>query len=227
MCGRFTLTNIEKITRFLGKLGVKLPAGLQPRYNIAPSQAILTILNERTPTTTFTQWGLIPPWAKDPKMGQKLINARYETIHEKPSFKTPLKRKRCLIPADGFYEWKKIRGLRQKCPIYIHLNDQEPFAFAGLWEEWHDGSGSELTTSTIITTSSNDLMRPFHHRMPVILQKEALARWIDQDFDKVEELRKLLTPYPSAAMSCHPVSALVNSPRNEKALCIEPERELF
>ena len=227
MPGRFTLTHVAKTETFLSAIGATPVPEIQPRYNIAPSQAVLTVVNERAPTTTFTQWGLIPSWAQDPKMGQKMINARAETLHEKPSFKTSFKRKRCLIPADGFYEWKPVRGTRQKTPMYFQLKEHLPFVFAGLWEEWHDSSGTELTTCTIITTPANALIRPIHPRMPVILHPNAIPQWIDPDYDHVDELRKLLTPYSSSAMTCYPVSTLVNSPRNEKAACIEPERELF
>src|SRR5664279_313889 len=149
-----------------------------PRYNIAPTQYVPVITNEQPKTLSLYRWGLIPSWAKEEAIGNKMINARADGIAEKPSFRSAFKRRRCLVPASGFYEWRKGDG-KTKTPMYIHLKDQDLFAMAGLWEVWHNSNGDEIRTFTIITTDANDFMMPVHNRMPVILHKRDYEQWLD------------------------------------------------
>jgi len=221
MCGRFTLTADPKtITEAFS--GVTVPEQLSPRYNVAPSQPIAVIANNAPDRVEFFQWGLIPSWAKDPAIGNKMINARGETLGEKPSFKAPYKRRRCLVLSDGFYEWRKQPGSKTKTPMYIKLQSGEPFAFAGLWEAWSSPEGDRLLSCTIITTSPNELMADIHNRMPVILPPEAYDRWLDPAERKPADLNDLLKPYPADPMTAYAVSTLVNNPRNDSPACIEP-----
>ena len=171
---------------------------------------------------SLMRWGLVPTWSKDPKAGPPLINARSETIATKPSFRTAFKRRRCLIPADGFYEWQKKADSKTKIPHYIRMAKDRAFAFAGLWETWHGTDGSALDSCTIVTTEANDLMRPLHDRMPVILPEESFAQWLDPKNENVPELEALLRPYSAVEMTAFPISTLVNSPRNERPECILP-----
>jgi putative SOS response-associated peptidase YedK len=166
------------------------------------------------------QWGLIPSWAKDPKIGNKLINARAETLAEKPSFRNAFKRRRCLIIADGFYEWQKLE--KRKQPYYIKMQDGKPFAFAGLWENWKSPEGEEVISCTIVTTAANSLMEPIHDRMPVILSLDECDRWLDSSVSDPQVLQSLLKPYKSDEMQAISVSATVNNPANETAECINP-----
>ena len=214
MCGRFTLTvNPDELQQQFG-LSQPPPAQLTPRFNIAPSQAVAVVANQPARVLDLFQWGLIPSWAKDPKIGNKLINARAETLPEKPSFRTALKRRRCLVLADGFYEWKKEGAA--KTPMYIQLNDGRPFAFAGLWDEWHapDGApkGGVIKSCTIITTEPNALLATIHNRMPVILPPEAYDQWLTPGELPTIEAMSLLKPYDAAQMKARPVSSRVNSP---------------
>jgi putative SOS response-associated peptidase YedK len=220
MCGRFTLaSNTQKLAETFTEF--KFPAELPPRYNIAPSQPIAVVANNGQNQVEFFQWGLIPSWAKDPAIGNQMINARAETLAEKPSFKTAYRRRRCLILADGFYEWRKNPD-KTKTPMYIQLESQEPFAFAGLWESWHSSDGDTLLSCTIITTEPNDLMAKIHNRMPVVLPTEAYARWLDPAEQKPEQLQGLLKPYPAEQMMTYPISTLVNNPKNDSPECIVP-----
>ncbi len=217
MCGRFTLTELEPdVLTEIFDLSGDLPR-LEPRYNIAPTQPVASVIRDSARGENrlgFLRWGLIPSWAKDPRIGSKMINARGETVHEKPSFRAAFKRRRCLIIADGFYEWQKRDDIKQ--PVYITLAQEKPFAFAGLWEQWIDpNSGGELATCTIITTTPNDLVRPIHDRMPVILPRDEYARWLGTDERDAEALLPLLRPYPAAHMTAWPVSRRVNSPAND------------
>ena len=210
MCGRFTLTvNPEELQQQFG-LNEPPPAELVPRYNIAPSQAVAVVANTPDRKLELFQWGLIPSWAKDPKIGNKLINARAETLAEKPSFRTALKRRRCLVVADGFYEWKK-EGTA-KTPMYIQLKDGRPFAFAGLWEVWQPPDGSVIKTCTIITTEPNALLAGIHNRMPAILPPRAYDQWLTPGELPSIEAMALLGPYDPAEMKATPVSSRVNSP---------------
>lgn len=219
MCGRFTLTTnlgaIAKrfgVARFLEEVG--------PRYNIAPTQTVIVVNDDGTRHLTRMQWGLIPSWAKDPAIGNRMINARAETVATKPAFRVALRKRRCLIPADGFFEWTPAG--RRKQPVHIALKNREPFGFAGLWETWTAPGGQEIKTCTIITTEANDLLKPIHDRMPVILSKDAERVWLDPTIQDPAILLPLLRPYPSDEMEVYPVSAKVNSPANDGPWCIQP-----
>jgi putative SOS response-associated peptidase YedK len=213
MCGRFTLTiDINTIAKTFG-VAPSLEAA--PRYNIAPTQEVVSILSNGTAHLDWLQWGLIPSWAKDASIGSKMINARAETLAEKPSFKRLLRSRRCLVPADGFYEWKKERS--GKIPMYITLKDGSPFAFAGLWDLWRDPEGRQIRTCTLITTEPNAVVAPIHDRMPVILPPEARDLWLDNAIQDEHALLPLLSPYPAEAMTARAVSRLVNNPKSEGA----------
>ena len=230
MCGRFTLaSDTETMTQ--GFLDFAMPMNLSPRYNISPTQDVAVIAN--TPTDTeidpemgqvaFFHWGLIPSWAKDPKIGNRMINARSETLSEKPSFRSAYKRRRCLILADGYYEWKQVPGDRRKQPVYIRLQSQKPFALAGLWEVWQiEGMDEPLRSCTIITCPPNTLLEKIHHRMPVILPQGAYAEWLSPDERSADVLQPLLVPYTDEEMEAYPVSTFVNRPTNDSPACIAP-----
>ncbi len=222
MCGRFTLrtpaSQLVEIFQLLREPQLPL------RYNIAPTQPVATVraVDNRRELSQL-HWGLIPSWAKDPKMGARMINARAETVSSKPSFRSAFRRRRCLIPADGFYEWKKTGGAKQ--PMYIHLRDNGPFAFAGLWERWEAADGSEIESCTIITTEPNELLSSVHNRMPVILSEDDYDPWLDDKLQDPEQLQPLLKTYPGEEMAFTPVSTFVNSPRNDTSACIQPAGE--
>ncbi|MDP9474197.1 MAG: SOS response-associated peptidase [Actinomycetota bacterium] len=220
MCGRYTLkTPIDVLAEHFGLR--EHPPSLTPSYNIAPTQHVAAVVEEDgggRRLETF-RWGLVPSWAKDPSIGNKMINARAETVAEKPSFRSAFKRRRCLIVADGFYEWQKTDGGKQ--PHYFRMEDSSPFAFAGLWETW-SGYGEEIRSCAIVTTDANDLMREIHHRMPVILPAENHAAWLDPGFEDKEALLDLLRPYPSDRMEAYPVSRRVNRPANNEPGVVEP-----
>ena len=204
MCGRFTLTvDPAEIADTFGSF--TFPAQFAPRYNIAPTQPVLAIPNDAKNKADFFIWGLIPSWAKDPSIGNKLINARGETIAEKPSFRGGFKYKRCLILTDGFYEWKTQPGQKTKTPYFIYMKDRQPFAFAGLWDEWQSPEGSSIRTCTIITTEPNELMSSLHNRMPVILDPKDYDLWLDATPQTPDKLIHLINPFPADAMSAHPV----------------------
>lgn len=219
MCGRYTL-NAELPAIQLAFNLDSVPDVYMPRYNIAPTQPVAVITNENPKELTFHKWGLIPSWSKDPKMGSRMINARAETVDEKPAFRSAFKRRRCLIPATGFYEWTPQNG--RKVPMYLHLQDHALFAFAGLWEIWHSPEGDEIRSCTILTTSPNELIKPLHNRMAVILPPEDYEAWLSPDEMPAEALKPLLRAYPSDAMEVYEVSTLVNSPANDSAELIEP-----
>ncbi len=220
MCGRFTLT--VDPAELKEKYHASFPERFSPRFNISPTQAVLAIPNDGKNAADFFVWGLIPSWAKDPSIGNRMINARGETLGEKPSYRGAYKYKRCLIPADGFYEWKVQPGTKSKTPYFIHMKDGMPFAFAGLWDEWHDADGSPIRTCTIITTNPNGLMAPIHDRMPVILRPEDYAEWLDPSPRVPATLQHLIAPFDESQMEAYPVSALVNSPSNDRAELVEP-----
>jgi putative SOS response-associated peptidase YedK len=221
MCGRFTLTTSpEQLQDTFTWLSV--PDEIQPRYNIAPSQPVAIVANDGKNQLDFYLWGLIPSWAKDPEIGNRLINARAETLIEKPSFRSAFRRKRCLVLADGFYEWRQEPAGQRKTPIYIKMVDSKPFAFAGLWESWQSPDGSEILSCAIITTEPNNLMRNIHNRMPVILPESAYPFWLESREPDLAGLQALLVPYPTHLMTAYPVSTLVNSPANEAPGCILP-----
>lgn len=224
MCGRFTLTlDPGDLQELFPDLVV--PAEIKPRFNIAPTQPVAVIPNTEDKALDFYVWGLIPSWAKDPEIGTRLINARAETLAEKPSFRTSLKRKRCLILADGFYEWRQLPGGNGKQPVYIYMKSKSAFAFAGLWDLWHAPDGSEVRSCTIITTEPNDLLKSVHNRMPVILPQEAYSTWLSPKDQTPDELTPLLCSYPSDKMAFHPVSRFVNSPSNDTVECIQPVKQ--
>lgn len=215
MCGRFTLAvDVNTIARVFNA-AIPSAFNTEARYNIAPQQNVLTVMRDETTHLDLLRWGLIPSWAKEESIGSKMINARAETLAEKPSFKRLLHSKRCLLVADGFYEWKKEQG--GKTPMYITLRDKEPFAFAGLWDTWRDADGQQIRTCTIITTEANELVASIHNRMPVILPRNAQEEWLDPGLHDDRILLPLLAPYPAEEMSARPVSRLVNNPRYEGA----------
>lgn len=221
MCGRFTLTvdpaELEDtFNRF------SFPAKFAPRFNIAPSQPVLAIPNDNKFAADFFIWGLIPMWAKDPAIGNRLINARGETLAEKPSFRGSYRHKRCLILADGYYEWKSVAGRKTKTPYFIHMHDRRPFAMAGLWDHWESPEGSSLNTCTIITTSPNELMQSIHDRMPVILHPRDYDKWLDSAPQTPENLDHLLKPFPTEEMTAYPVSTMVNKVTNDRPELVVP-----
>jgi putative SOS response-associated peptidase YedK len=218
MCGRYTLrTPVDSVVEAFEI--EEYPSSITPNYNIAPTQEVAAVVEEdEKRKLEMLHWGLIPSWAKDPSIGNKMINARAETIAEKPSFRRAFKVRRCLILADGFYEWKKTDGGKQ--PYHVKMEDGSLFAFAGLWETWQNGE--EIRSCTIITTDANDLMSDIHHRMPVILHPEDYAMWLDHDFEEKEVLTTLLKPYPADVMEAYPVSRRVNKPSNNEPSVLEP-----
>jgi len=221
MCGRFTLsTPPEDLAQ---QFELPQAPSVEPRYNIAPTQPVAAVRlhpdrGERL--LDMLKWGLIPFWAKDPAIGSRMINARSETVAEKPAFRAAFRQRRCLVPADGFYEWQKV-GTRKQ-PYVIRLRDGGPFAIAGLWEHWKGTDGEVIESCTLLTTEANDLLRPVHPRMPVILDPENYALWLDTEVDDTALLESLLHPYAEVPLACYPVSTRVNAPANEGPDLIEP-----
>ncbi len=223
MCGRYTLTTPAEAVGTLFQLESR--PNLAPRFNIAPMQNVYGVRNAPNGTRqdTFFRWGLVPAWAKDPAIGNRMINARAETVREKPSYRRAFIKRRCLIAADGFFEWQKPKpGQKGKQPYWITLADKSPFAFAGLWEVWRSPEGESpegenIESCTIITCPANEFVAPIHARMPVILPGDAHAQWLEADPNQAAEL---LTPYPAAAMTARAVSTHVNSPGNDDQNCI-------
>jgi putative SOS response-associated peptidase YedK len=209
MCGRFSLTvsEAELNLRFELEGGI---APYDPRYNGAPTQLLAVITNQEQHRLSYFKWGLIPSWAKEASIGNKMINARAETISEKPSYRIPLRSQRCLVPSDGFYEWKQ-NG--KKVPYRIFLKEPRIFCFAGIWEKWKAPDGNLVHSFSIITTSANAFMKSIHERMPVILSPEDETNWLNGTNEAT--LLSLLKPCPAEIMDAHPVSDLVNSPRND------------
>lgn len=219
MCGRYSLT------AELGELAERFEFdgdwdAFERRHNIAPTQEVLTVVGGGKRRGGFMRWGLIPHWAKDPKIGSRMINARAETVAEKPAFRNSLRRRRCLVLADGFHEWRRVG--KTKTPMRIVMRSGEPFAFAGLWETWKDPEGTVIPSCTIITTTPNDLLRPIHNRMPVILPRELEEFWLDESVDDPGALTSALTSYPDHGMESYEVSSLVNSVANKGTEVIEP-----
>jgi len=217
MCGRYTLrTPVDNLAE---RFEIDdAPSSIAASYNIAPTQGVATVLVEDGKRKLeMLHWGLIPSWADDPSVGNKMINARAESVAEKPSFRKAFRNHRCLVLADGFYEWQKTGNGKQ--PYYIRMEDDSPFAFAGLWESWQNSR--DIRSTTIITTDANDVVSPIHNRMPVILHPEDYELWLDPDFDEKEPLTTLLKPYPAEAMEAYPVSRSVNSPSNNEPSIIE------
>ena len=221
MCGRFTLTaNPAEVEETFSTY--TFPQQFAPRFNIAPTQPVLAIPNDDQNTADFFVWGLIPMWAKDPSIGNRMINARGETLEEKPAFRSSLKYKRCLILADGFYEWKGAEGKKVKTPFFIHMKDRKPFAFAGLWDSWNSPDGSLVKSCTIITTEPNELTGIIHNRMPVILHPRDYAKWLNPSPQTPDQLKPLLKPFAADLMDAYPVSTLVNTPANDRPELVVP-----
>lgn len=218
MCGRFTQrTDPKRIAR---QFGVEDVPELGSRYNIAPTQEILSVSEtEDGREMAFYKWGLVPSWARDTSMGARLINARSETVREKPAFRQAFKQRRCIIPADGFYEWQRTEGRKQ--PFFFQMRDESPFGFAGLWEQWKGEEGLVINSCTILTTAANEVLRPVRDRMPVILHPDDYSLWLDHDVRKLEMVEDLLRPYPADEMASYPVSTLINSPRSQGERLIE------
>ena len=222
MCGRFTLSTPAQTLQQVFDLA-ETP-DLPPRYNIAPSEAIAAI---RLPEPQagrrldLLRWGLVPPWAKEPDVGARMINARAETAATNPAFRAAFRRRRCLVPADGFYEWQRLER-RNKQPFYIRMRDGSPFAFAGLWEHWEGPQGDALETCTILTTDPSELVRPVHDRMPVILDPRDWDLWLDPGVQDPARLQPLLRPYPPEQMIAFPVGQGVNNPANDREECVAP-----
>ena len=219
MCGRYSLTADEK--QINARFGARsMPSARTARYNIAPTQPVWALVHTEELQLVALRWGLIPSWAKDKAIGNRMINARAEGIAEKPSFRRALRTRRCLVLADGFYEWKKMGA--STVPHYIRLKSGAPFGFAGVWERWSAPSGETIQSCAIITTTANTLMADIHHRMPVILPGEAEEHWLDPTVEDPQKMLPLLQPYTEAELEAYAVSTLVNSPRNDVAACIKP-----
>ena len=219
MCGRYAIVLESGGTlqrRFSLEESLDDP---RPRFNVAPTQTLPVITRNSPNRAEMMRWGLIPSWAKDASIGSRMINARAETVAEKPAFRRPLRTQRCLVPATGFYEWK--RDGDSKSPHFIHLPDEPLFAFAGLYDTWRDPDGQTVKTYTILTTEANAVMAGIHNRMPVILRREDEDEWLDPTNSEPEHLLPLLRPYPSGAMAAYPVSRMVNSPQNDAPALLE------
>jgi putative SOS response-associated peptidase YedK len=221
MCGRFALyAPAESVADHYDLAETPI---IETRYNVAPTQPVAVVrqaANSDQREFTYLRWGLVPSWAKDMTMSARLINARAETADEKPSFRAAFKRRRCLLPASGFYEWQQQNGRKQ--PMFIHPADRgDLFSLAGLWEVWHAPDGSVLESCTILTTSPNELMEPIHNRMPLILESADYGMWLDSETE-TGQLRHLLRPYPAEFMAAYPVSPAVNNPANDSPACVVP-----
>jgi putative SOS response-associated peptidase YedK len=218
MSGRFTLrTNASDLDEIFTLL---CDPELTPRFNIAAASQVAVIRQSgKTREISLMRWGLVPSWLKDPKAGPPLINARADAVVTRPSFRSAFKRRRRLVPVDGFFEWKRLHP-KTKLPYYIRMAKDRPFALAGLWERWHGPDGETFESSTIVTTERNDLMRPIHDRMPVILADEEYARWLDPKNGDVNQLQSWLQPYPAEEMTAFPINTLVNRVKNQGPECI-------
>ncbi|MFD0959399.1 SOS response-associated peptidase [Paenibacillus chungangensis] len=223
MCGRYTITiTLEELMTRYGVIDTNVPWH-RPRYNVAPGQLVPAIIHDGEKNRLGQlKWGLVPPWAPDAKIGFKMINARAETAAGKPAFREAFRRKRCIIPADGFYEWKKTKHGKQ--PMRIIAKERPLFSMAGLYETWRAPDGSKLATCTILTTEPNHLVAPIHDRMPVILQAQDEALWLDRGTG-LEQLSLLMKPYPAEEMTAYPVGQAVGSVRHDDATLIEPRHE--
>jgi putative SOS response-associated peptidase YedK len=222
MCGRFTLRNPGEAVAEAFALG-EAP-DLLPRFNVAPGQPVAVVRQEPRAEgreLVFLRWGLIPAWADDPSIGDRLANARSETAATKPSFRRAFRSRRCLVVADGFYEWQRTNGRKQ--PYFVGLKNDRPFGLVGLWERWERG-GEPVESCKVLTTDANELMRPVHGRMPVILPPDQYALWLDHRCQDTAKLAKLLRPYPSKDMLAYRVSTVVNDPRNDVPQCVEALR---
>lgn len=219
MCGRFNL--ILSTEQFVEQFGLSNTPDLSPRYNIAPGQEILAIVaaGDTEHAAAYFRWGLVPSWADDARIGNRMINARAETVADKPAFRAAFRKRRCLIPATGFYEWHKQDGGKQ--PYHIHRNDNRPFCFAGLWEHW-EKAGSVIQSCAILTTNANSMMARIHDRMPVIVPTDAYDLWLDHQTADRDRLSPVLQPHPSEFLVAEPISTHVNNPANDDPRCIKP-----
>jgi putative SOS response-associated peptidase YedK len=226
MCGRYTVRSIQPVAELFG---ISLPPEFQARFNIAPTQDVLVVRSaaastgagatQQTRRGDMLHWGLVPSWAPDPSVGNRMINARAETATERPAFREAMKRRRCLVPADAFYEWQKQEGTQRKQPHLIRMLDDRPFAFGALWESWRRGD-ERLESFTILTTSPNDLIAPIHDRMPVIIHPGDYDRWLDPSVSAAD-VGGLLRPYPAEEMRTQPVGTRVNNPKNDDPSCAD------
>lgn len=224
MCGRFTIVNLADFIAqfpFFELPDVPPP----PRYNVAPTQPVPVVANTGENKIEFYRWGLIPSWADDPAIGNRLINARAETLDSKPSFRDGLRRRRCLVIGDSFYEWRKEPGGKTKTPLRITMKDQRPFGFAGIWDVWQSPDGSQLPTCTIITVPANELVAPIHDRMPAIIRPAEYRAWLEPTEHPADRMKPLLSPYPADQMKAQVVSRAVNNPKVDSRECIEPVDE--
>lgn len=222
MCGRYT--QAADAQRLIEEFGIELAEEVvvSPRFNIAPGQeAPVIVLENGRRRLRMMRWGLIPSWTKDPAIGNKTINARLETLSEKPPFRKPLSSQRCLVIADGYYEWRKIPGAKAKIPMRFVLKDRRPFAFAGLWDRWRKPEGGEIVSFTIITTAAHWPVLAIHERMPVILPKERYAQWLDPKITDTARTSALLTTDSAIELDAYDVASLVNSPANDVPACVE------
>ena len=218
MCGRFTL--ISSVSDLQLKFGFAMePADVRPRYNVAPTQQVLTVVNDGERRGELMRWGLVPSWAKDVKIGNRMINAVSETAASKPAFRSAFRRRRCLVLADGFYEWRK-EG-KQRIPLYFSQKSGEPMAFAGLWENWKSPEDEWIRSCTILTTAANSFIEPVHNRMPVMLSAETVPLWLDPLTETPENLQPLMLPAPSELLDVREVSPTVNNVRNDNPGCID------
>lgn len=229
MCGRYVSSSQpDEIARYFGAEPSEALAEESPRqnFNVAPTNDVYIVLESgETRRLELARWGLVPSWAKDPSIGSKMINARSETLATKNAYKRLYERKRCIVPADGFYEWKVVPGQKRKQPMFIHRADGDRFAFAGLWEVWRDPNDRDaqpLRTCTIITGPANEAVAPIHDRMPVMLPPDAWDPWLDREVRDLELLGKLLVPAPASIIAAHPVSTAVNNVRNKDASLVDP-----
>jgi putative SOS response-associated peptidase YedK len=220
MCGRYTVTSAPEALRALFRYDEQ--PNFPPRYNIAPTQPIAVVrLFEGKRQFVLMRWGLLPSWVKDPKAFSLIVNARGESVVDKPAFRAAMKYRRCLIPADGFYEWKSAdRGRKQ--PFYVHAKSGEPLAFAGLWETWTGPNGEELDTATIVTTRANATLAPLHDRMPVIVPREAFDLWLDGTHVDAKTAETLIAPAPDDMLEAYPVSTAVNRTANDNPALLAP-----
>lgn len=223
MCGRYTLTvEVDDLLDAMPGLSAspEVRQALAPRYNVAPTQRVAAVPNDGRHAIELFQWGLVPSWADDPKIGSRMINARSETLAEKPSFRNAFRKRRCLVLADGFYEWKAVPGQKTKQPFHVRMKSRAPFALAGLWETWRPPEGEPLRSCTILTTSPNALMAGIHDRMPVILPAGEVERWLDPKDRQPAELADLLVPFAPELMEAVAVTTRVNSPAHDSPDCL-------
>lgn len=230
MCGRFVSSSPpDEIARYFA-VDQMAETLLEPNYNVAPTTGVYVVVqHDDHRVLDVFRWGLVPRWAKDPSVGNRMINARVETLATKNAYRYAFRHRRCLVPADGFYEWQVVPGQKRKQPMFIHRADGDPMAFAGLWETWRPGTeeGGEvdppvLRSCTIVTGPANEAVAPVHDRMPVLLPPEAWATWLDPELDDTEALASLLVPAPAEIIAMHPVSTEVNNVRNRGAHLVEP-----